>query len=169
MPTSGVQVVILNEDRSQVLLIKREDFRVWTIPGGRAEPGETLEETGCREVLEETGYVVAIERFVGEYWRPQLAKGGSLNYCYVGRIIGGDSSHHDEEALAVQWFDLNALPQPIVPFVREILEDARSNFQEPVKRTQLLPLWQSALVQVGLRLRTVRNWLRSRRSRVPPQ
>lgn len=52
MPTRGVQVVIFNEERSQVLLIKREDFRVWTIPGGRAERGETLEETGCREVLE---------------------------------------------------------------------------------------------------------------------
>jgi ADP-ribose pyrophosphatase YjhB (NUDIX family) len=92
---TGAQVVILNEDTSQVLLVKREDFRVWTIPGGRIEPGELPEEAAQREALEETGFSVRTNRFIGEYWRPQMPKGGALVFAFVAHVTGGDSSKHD--------------------------------------------------------------------------
>lgn len=159
MSTSGAQVVVFNEDASQVLLVKREDFRVWTIPGGRIETDETPEDAGYREVLEETGYSIRIERLVGEYWRPQLSKGGSLVFGFVGRAVSGDASRHDWESLAVEWFDVDCLPQPTIPFARELLEDARANFNTPVKRTQLLPFWQNVFVQIGLVVRNLRNYV----------
>ena len=48
-------------DRDRVLLIKRafEPLKGrWTLPGGRREPGETIEETAIREVREELGLSV---------------------------------------------------------------------------------------------------------------
>ena len=83
-------------------------------------------------------------------------------YGYVGRVVSGDSSQHGWESLAVEWFDVNELPQPMIQFAREVLEDARSNRTEPIKRTQLLPFWQNIVVQLRLKLRDLRNWVRRR-------
>jgi 8-oxo-dGTP diphosphatase len=56
-PIVGVGVVVLNDD-NEVLLIRRgtePNIGMWTIPGGKQEPGETLVETAHREIEEETG------------------------------------------------------------------------------------------------------------------
>jgi ADP-ribose pyrophosphatase YjhB (NUDIX family) len=37
----------------------------WSVPGGRVEPGETLHAAVVREVLEETGLEVVVDRFLG--------------------------------------------------------------------------------------------------------
>jgi ADP-ribose pyrophosphatase YjhB (NUDIX family) len=37
----------------------------WSVPGGRVELGETLHEAVVREVAEETGLRVVVERFLG--------------------------------------------------------------------------------------------------------
>lgn len=45
-------------DRDKVLLIQRARapyFGLWTLPGGRLEPGETPEDAAAREILEEVG------------------------------------------------------------------------------------------------------------------
>lgn len=51
---------IVTDDRGRVLLI-REDGQ-WLAPGGKVEPGETREEALVREVREETGVAIAVER-----------------------------------------------------------------------------------------------------------
>ena len=45
---------------NQILFCKWRDNDIWTLPGGRAEPGETAEETAHRELLEETGATLKI-------------------------------------------------------------------------------------------------------------
>jgi 8-oxo-dGTP diphosphatase len=43
-------------DGIEVLVVHRPRYDDWSLPKGKAEPGETDEETACREVEEETGY-----------------------------------------------------------------------------------------------------------------
>jgi 8-oxo-dGTP diphosphatase len=57
---SVAAVVLDHEDR--VLLAYDEDDSQWLAPGGAIEPGETLSEAACREVYEETGIRVSIDR-----------------------------------------------------------------------------------------------------------
>ncbi len=56
---------ILIEDE-RILLVKQRlnDARNWSLPGGTLETGETLEECMIREMREETGLLVAIEKLL---------------------------------------------------------------------------------------------------------
>ena len=147
MPKQGAGAVVLNADRTQVLLQLREDIRAWGLPAGGIEPNETPAQAAVREAREETGYEIEIVRAVGEYWRPQMPDGGVLFYVFEGRVTGGDSSQHDWESLAVEWFSVQALPKVVAPFARQIIEDACASLGEPVQRTQTLS--KPALVLLG--------------------
>jgi 8-oxo-dGTP diphosphatase len=47
-------------DRVEVLVVHRPRYDDWSLPKGKAEPGEPDEETARREVEEETGYACAL-------------------------------------------------------------------------------------------------------------
>jgi ADP-ribose pyrophosphatase YjhB (NUDIX family) len=60
-PTVAVGAFVFDGDR--VLLVERGQppgEGLWTVPGGRQEPGETLAQAVAREVREETGLVVEV-------------------------------------------------------------------------------------------------------------
>jgi 8-oxo-dGTP diphosphatase len=50
----------------EVLLVHRPKYDDWTFPKGKNDPGESDEECVHREVEEETGLRVALERYLGE-------------------------------------------------------------------------------------------------------
>jgi 8-oxo-dGTP pyrophosphatase MutT (NUDIX family) len=59
LPRDAAAVVMLDE-HDRVLLLRRHRFITdtwgWEIPAGRVDRGETLEEAGVRETIEETGW-----------------------------------------------------------------------------------------------------------------
>lgn len=58
-PPNAASVALIDRDR--VLLIQRARkpyFGMWSLPGGRLEPGETAEQAAAREILEEVGLTV---------------------------------------------------------------------------------------------------------------
>lgn len=62
--------VIVNAD-GDVLLHRRSDSGLWTLPGGAMEIGETMSQAVVREVEEETGIRIAIAGLVGLYTDPR--------------------------------------------------------------------------------------------------
>lgn len=156
MTTQGSSVVILN-DRNQVLLILREDLRIWALPGGGLEPGETFYQAAVREVREETGYHIELLHKVGIYWRPQYPNGGNVLHVFLGKVIDAIMLDHDWESLAVQWFDLDALPKRLFRFAREHIEDARKVTNIPIEREQKLPTFQASIMKVLIVARNMRN------------
>ena len=77
-PEVAVGAVVRRGD--ELLLIRRAQgpgIGQWSLPGGRVEFGETLVDAAAREVLEETGLVISVGRFLG--WVERMGEG----YHYV--------------------------------------------------------------------------------------
>jgi 8-oxo-dGTP diphosphatase len=91
----------------EIVLCGRPRDGVWALPKGSPEPGETLEHTALREVEEETGLKIAIERSVGSI-RYQFSDGEGVRYDkrvdhYLMTPTGGHLDHHDAEFEVVRW------------------------------------------------------------------
>ena len=118
-PIAVSQAVILSEHR--VLLAVRRDLRGRQLPGGHVQAGESSEVALIREVHEETGFDIAVERCVGDYvrtgFRPYTVS------VYTCRITGGDLRPSIETPV-VRWFDIDELPDTLFPWFREPLADA---------------------------------------------
>src|SRR6266536_3535127 len=66
----AASAIVVDEAR-RILLIRRSDNALWSIPGGAMEVGERIAETVVREVGEETGLEVVHEAIVGIYSNPR--------------------------------------------------------------------------------------------------
>ncbi|MBS0625603.1 MAG: NUDIX domain-containing protein [Verrucomicrobia bacterium] len=131
-PPVSIAGAIFSSDRSSVLLIQRRDVPVWVLPGGGIDPGEKPEEAVLREILEETGFTVKIDRLVGDY-SPinRLAKQTQLFEC---SILSGEATINSE-CRNIQFFPLTSLPKKIPPPYREWIFDALA--QNPPLSKQL--------------------------------
>ncbi len=64
---------VIKDEQGRLLLFKRgrePGGGLWSLPGGRIEPGETDAEALVREMREETGLAVEAGRLPGSVWRP---------------------------------------------------------------------------------------------------
>nr|WP_199921343.1 NUDIX hydrolase [Streptomyces bicolor] len=62
---------VVMDDKQRVLLVRRSEKerflpRVWGVPCGKLEPGESAEDGALRELKEETGLLGEVVRKVGE-------------------------------------------------------------------------------------------------------
>jgi len=67
---------IVRDDDGRLLLVRRgtEPGRgLWSVPGGRVEPGEAADEATAREVREETGLHIRVGKRAGVVEREGLA------------------------------------------------------------------------------------------------
>lgn len=56
LAAGGVVLRKTQKGNLRVLVAHRPGYKDWSLPKGKTDPGETLEETAVREVLEETGF-----------------------------------------------------------------------------------------------------------------
>jgi len=144
------QAIILSEGR--VLLAVRRDLRGWELPGGHLQAGESPEEGLRREVYEETGHEIAIDRHVGTYVRTGF--GPYTASVFACRVAGGELRPSIETPV-VRWFDLGALPDTLFPWFREPLADALAARPEPVSRCNyqgVAAVWAGFKIDLRMRL-----------------
>lgn len=111
IPCVGAIVV---DHEGRLLLIKRghePGMGLWSLPGGRIEPGETDIEALAREVREETGLTVRAGRLIGSVRRPS-GDGRVFDIRdYAATVTGGSLTAGDDAAQArwVSAAELDAL------------------------------------------------------------
>lgn len=118
-PVIGVAAVIWN-DRQEVLLIRRtKEPRKgqWSLPGGKVEFGESLEDAVRREVREETGIEIALLGLAGvaETFLDASVGAADVHFVvidYSARMVSGEAKAASDAADAT-WFTraaIEALP-----------------------------------------------------------
>jgi ADP-ribose pyrophosphatase YjhB (NUDIX family) len=111
------------------VLLVRHDYgrRNWELPGGGAEPGESPDETALRELREETGLEVTIERLTGVYSEPDHERGAFLHVVFRCRPpVGAVPKPSPPEIAEVGFWPVESLPRPISDFTERRIADARS-------------------------------------------
>lgn len=129
----GVAAVIFNEI-GQVLLVKREDNGLWGLPSGHVEAGETVEEAVVRELREETGLIISVQKLVGVYSDPvsqifAYPSGKTTHFvtlCFLCNITGGGVKVDYQEIGDAAFFDIEKLPSDLLTMHPQWLSDALS-------------------------------------------
>ncbi len=124
----------------KVLLVRRNTAPYagyWSIPGGKLEPSESLEECARRELFEETGMRVEVVGLAGiaeRIWADRI--GVPRRYLIVNfaaRPLAGEGPSGHAQANASPgyeseycWADPNDLPSQTVPGVAAFLQKAKA-------------------------------------------
>lgn len=99
---------IVRNDQGHILLIKGPK-RGWEMPGGQVEEGESLAQAAIREVKEESGIDIEVNRFCGVY---QNTEKSICNTLFLGKPIGGVCTP-SEESLEVGYFPLEEVKEMV--------------------------------------------------------
>jgi 8-oxo-dGTP diphosphatase len=115
----GVNAVIV-DGTGRVLLALRDRPPIWNLPGGGVEPGEAPWDAAVREVAEEVGLAVSVDRLTGVYHRPPSGDPVLVFRCSV---LSGEPVS-TPEAVRVAWFAPAELPAAINPYQPERIAGA---------------------------------------------
>lgn len=107
----SVAGVVVN-DRGQVLVICRRDNGHWETPGGVLELGESFEDGVRREVAEETGFDVSVDRLTGIYKNMTL---GVVALVFLCTLTDARQRDIDGEATSVKWIEPAEVATRMVP------------------------------------------------------
>ena len=92
--------VLIPDGAGKVLLIRRghRPFEgMWCFPGGMVDPGETVAGAAVREVREETGLQVTLDRVLGIYSVPgRDPRGNYISIAFVAHPCDGEPKITDE-------------------------------------------------------------------------
>ncbi|HEY0215383.1 MAG TPA: NUDIX domain-containing protein [Cellulomonas sp.] len=104
----------------------------WATLAGHVDPGESVHEAAVREADEEAGIRIApgdlepltvLHRF--ERGGPQVEQ--RCDVFFVVRTWSGEPAVREaDKAAAMAWFSLDALPEPVVPHERLVLDGVRT-------------------------------------------
>jgi ADP-ribose pyrophosphatase YjhB (NUDIX family) len=135
--TVAVSAVFQNSE-DQLLLIRRTDNNLYSVPGGGQEIGETLAQTVVREVREETGVTVRVVELIGVYSDPKHVIGYAdgevkqeFSICFRAEPVSGDL-HTSSESSEVHWVNPSTLDElNIHPSIRLRIGHGLSRLEKP--------------------------------------
>lgn len=113
---------MVRNDRGQILLVK-SPWRGWEYPGGLIEPGESFEAALRREIFEEAGVTVEIERFVGIC---KNVEKNIVNIDFICRYISGELATSEESTEVIWATPEEALALVTFPLTKKRLENMLS-------------------------------------------
>lgn len=135
-PKIDVRGAVVHEGK--ILLIQERMDGKWAMPGGWAELGNAPASVAEREVWEESGYEVKVEKVVAVIDANRIEPMEfyhAFKIIFLCKLTGGEprTSH---ETMAVGFFDLNNLPPLSIYRTNEdMLREVFAHVKDPNRRT----------------------------------
>jgi 8-oxo-dGTP diphosphatase len=121
VPGVGCGAAILRDGR--LLLVKRKrapEAGCWSLPGGKVDFGERVENAVVREIDEEIGVKIALTRALGLVQMIGLDDQHWVSPIYLAEIVAGEPSNREpSKHEAIVWAELDAPPEPLALAARE--------------------------------------------------
>jgi len=103
-------------NKGKILLGKRRDNDKWTNPGGHLEGSEKPQTGAQRELLEESGVDISVDKFIalgkGEKMKSNKLTIYPFTVKYKGSVSG--STDPDEEIKQWRWCDMKNMPEDVL-------------------------------------------------------
>jgi ADP-ribose pyrophosphatase YjhB (NUDIX family) len=115
--------VLLDDEGRVLLVLQNYGQRLWGIPGGAMEPGESPQEAAVREAREETGLEVELAHLVGVYTLRTQPIG--LRFIFKATIRAGELiAVPNDEITEIRWWPVAALPPAMTRTAPHGIRDA---------------------------------------------
>lgn len=104
--SAGGVVHRLVDDGVEIAIVHRRSPKLWALPKGTPDAGETVEETALRETREETGLAVEIVaplRSIRYFFVRGQTRFHKTVHFFLMRAVGGRPEDHDAEFDEVRW------------------------------------------------------------------
>ncbi len=131
--------VIVEDNEGRFLLVEEVSGGqvVFNQPAGHVEQDELITAAALRETLEETGWQVELEHFLGLYTYKAPANGVTyFRFCFCARAIRQVTEKLDTGIIAAHWLGLEDIqtrkPQLRSPLVLECIQDYRNGRRFPL-------------------------------------
>lgn len=133
----AVAAIVPNQD-GHILFQKRTEDGLWSLPAGSIEPDETPAQSIVREVKEETGLIVAVQRVLGVFGGKDFTctypSDDVVQYTvtvFLCRIESGILEARDGESAELHFLPISQAPSLQLPYPKELftLESNHTLFQ----------------------------------------
>lgn len=127
----GVGAVILNENNEILLLLRQRppEAGYWSIPGGKVEFFDTIEDSIIREVKEEVDVDIKIISLIGV--TNHIVKKEGVHWVaptFLTKIVGGQIKNMEpEKHKDIRWFPVVDLPENITITTQKAIEYLSNN------------------------------------------
>lgn len=112
--TPHATVATIIERNNSLLLVEERSHgkKVFNQPAGHVDEGESIFDAAVRETLEETGWLVQLQNFIGAYI--YTAPENHVTYyrfCFSAKAIRQETEQLDQDIIAAHWLSRGQIKQ----------------------------------------------------------